>query len=117
MVSKKKRPLTLEVEGTESASKKMRLSDGASTSHSVTSVANKSSRSSIGGSRGRKSQDARDTIIKTEVDDDDVDDGNDDAGQTQHTNQSNVGELTCLLLACELKYAFWVLGFLLWKRR
>ncbi|PNF25609.1 hypothetical protein B7P43_G03834 [Cryptotermes secundus] len=92
MVSKKKRPLTLEAEGTESASKKMRLSDGASTSHSVTSVANKSSRSSIAGSRGRKSQDARDTIIKTEVYDvdDDDDDGNDDAGQTHHTNQSNV---------------------------
>jgi hypothetical protein len=106
MVSKKKRPLSLEVEVTESAGKKMRLSDGASTSHNVTSVTNKSSRSIIGGSRGKKSQDARETIVKTEVDDDD--DGNDDAGQTHHTNQSNVGESKCLLLACELKYTCWV---------
>lgn len=91
MVSKKKRPLSLDVEVTESAGKKMRLSDGASTSQSVTSVANKSSRSSIGGSRGRKSQDVREIIVKTEVDvDGDDDDGNDDAGQTHHTNPSNV---------------------------
>jgi hypothetical protein len=84
MVSKKKRPLPLEVEVTDSAGKKMRLNDSGSTSHSITSVPNKSSRSNMGGSRSKKSKDVTDPIIKTEDDDDDV--------QVQHTNQSNVGE-------------------------
>ncbi|KDR16195.1 Nucleolar transcription factor 1 [Zootermopsis nevadensis] len=81
MVSKKKRPLSLDVEVTESAGKKMRLNDSGGTSHSITSVASKSSRTIVGGSRSKKSNDARDPIVKT--DDDDV-------VQTHHTNQSNV---------------------------
>jgi hypothetical protein len=114
MVSKKRRPISLDVEVAEPAGKKMRLSDSASTSHSVTSTANKSSRSIVGGSRGKKTQDVRDTIVKTEVvDEDEVEegeeeDGNDDAGQTHHSDHTNVGELICLLLAYELKYGCWV---------
>jgi hypothetical protein len=97
--------MSLDVEVIEPAGKKMRLNDNASTSHSVASAANKSSRSNVGGSRGKKTQDARDTIVKTEVDDDDDDveeveeDGNDDAGQTHHSDHTNVGELTFILLA------------------
>jgi hypothetical protein len=96
MVSKKKRPLSLDVEVAESAGKKMRLSDGASTSHSIASVANKSSKSSVGVSRSKKSQETRDSIVKTEDDD--------DVGQTHQSNQSNVGGLTHLLLAFELRF-------------
>jgi hypothetical protein len=88
MVSKKKRPLSLDVEVTESAGKKMRLNDSGGTSHSITSVANKSSRSNVGGSRSKKSKDTIDPIVKTEDDEDD------DVVQTHHANQSNVGELT-----------------------
>ena len=55
MASKKKRPLAVEPEVTESACEKVRLNDGASTSYSIAPVA---------------------------------------MGQTHHTNQSNVGELT-----------------------
>lgn len=94
MVSKKKRPLSLDVEVTESAGKKMRLNDSGGTSHSITSVASKSSRTIVGGSRSKKSNDARDPIVKT--DDDDV-------VQTHHTNQSNVGELIHLVLPHEVK--------------
>jgi hypothetical protein len=106
MVSKKRRPISLDVEVIEPAGKKMRLSDSASTSHSVTSAANKSSRSNVGGSRGKKTQDARDTIVKTEVDDEveEEEDGNDDAGQTHHSDHANVGELTFFLLSYKLKY-------------
>jgi hypothetical protein len=104
MVSKKRRPISVDVEVAEPVGKKMRLSDGASTSHNVTSAASKSSRSSVGGSRNRKTQDARDTIVKTEVDGDEEEveeDGNDDASQTHHSDHANVGELACLLLAYE----------------
>jgi hypothetical protein len=95
MVSKKKRPVSLDAETADSAAKKMRLNDSGGTSHSITSVASKSSKTSMGGSRSKKSKDASDPIAKTEDDDDVV--------QTHHTNQSNVGELTYLILAHELK--------------
>jgi hypothetical protein len=107
MVSKKKRSLALEAEVTESVGKKVRLSDGASTSYSIAPVANKSDRSNVGGSRSVKSKDTRDSIIKTEVEEEEIEEeeevDEDDMGQTHHTNQSNVGELTHFLLGCTLK--------------
>jgi hypothetical protein len=106
MVSKKKRPLALEAEVVESAGKKARLSDGASTSFSIPPVANKSDRSNVGGSRSMKSKDTRDSIIKTEVEEEVIEEEDeeeeevdeDDMSQTHHTNQSNVGELTHFVL-------------------
>jgi hypothetical protein len=96
MVSKKKRPLALEAEVMDCASKKVRLSDGASTSYSIAPVTNKSDRSNAGGSRSMKSKDTRDSIVKTEVEEEEIEEeevDEDDMGQTHHTNQSNVGEL------------------------
>lgn len=107
MVSKKKRPLAVEAEVTESAGKKMRLSDGASTSYSIAPVATKSDRSNVGGSRSMKSKDTRESMIKTEVEEEDIEEeeevDEDDMGQTHHTNQSNVGELTYFLPGYTLK--------------
>ena len=111
MVSKKKRPLTVEAEVTESAGKKVRLSDGASTSYSIAPVATKSDRSNVGGSRSMKSKDSRESMIKTEVEEEDIEEeeeeeeevDEDDMGQTHNTNQSNVGELTYFLLGIALK--------------
>ena len=101
MVSKKKRPLAVEAEVTESAGKKVRLSDGASTSYSIAPVATKSDRSNVGGSRSMKSKDTRESMIKTEVEEEGIEEEDeeeevdeDDMGQTHHTNRSNVGELT-----------------------
>lgn len=102
MVSKKKRPLAVEAEVTESAVKKVRLSDGASTSYSIAPVATKSDRSNVGGSRSMKSKDTRESMIKTEVEEEEIEEeevDEDDMGQTHHTNQSNVGELTCFCWA------------------
>lgn len=121
MVSKKKRPLAVEAEVTESAGKKLRLSDGASTSYSIAPVATKSDRSNVGGSRSMKSKDTRESIIKTEVEEEDIEEEDevdeDDMGQTHHTNQSNVGELTYFLLDCTLKMISTLNSFffLLWK--
>jgi len=108
MVSKKKRPLAVEAEVTESAGKKVRLSDGASTSYSIAPIATKSDRSNVGGSRSMKSKDARESMIKTEVEEEDIEEeeeevDEDDMGQTHHTNQSNVGELTYFLQSYTLK--------------
>jgi len=111
MVSKKKRPLAVEAEVTESAGKKVRLSDGASTSYSIAPVATKSDRSNVGGSRSMKSKDTRESMIKTEVEEEGIEEeeeeeeevDEDDIGQTHHTNQSNVGELTYFLLGYTLK--------------
>jgi len=120
MVSKKKRPLAVEAEVTESAGKKVRLSDGASTSYSIAPVATKSDRSNVGGSRSVKSKDTRESMIKTEVEEEGIEDDEeeevdeDDMGQTHHTNQSNVGELTYSLLGYTLKMIC-TLDFLKWK--
>ena len=108
MVSKKKRPLAVEAQVTESGGKKMRLSDGASTSYSIVPVATKSDRSNVGVSRSMKSKDTRESMIKTEVEEEDIEEeeeevDEDDMGQTHHTNQSNVGELTYFLLGYTLK--------------
>ena len=108
MVSKKKRPLAVEAEVTESAGKKVRLSDGASTSYGIAPVATKSDRSNVGGSRSMKSKDTRESMIKTEVEEEGIEEEDeevdeDDMGQTHHTNQSNVGELTYFLLGYMLK--------------
>jgi hypothetical protein len=106
MVSKKKRPLAVEAEVTESAGKKVRLCDGASTSYSIAPVAAKSDRSNVGGSRSMKSKDTRESMIKTEVEEEEIEDeevDEDDMGQTHHANQSNVGELTHVLLGYTLK--------------
>lgn len=110
MVSKKKRPLAVEAEVTESAGKKMRLSDGASTSYSTVPVATKSERSNVGGSRSMKSKDTRESLIKAEVvEEEDIEEeevDEDDMGQAHNTNQSNVGELTYFLLGYTLKMIF-----------
>ncbi|XP_069678107.1 nucleolar transcription factor 1-A-like isoform X2 [Periplaneta americana] len=68
MVSKKKRPPPLAVDATtESIAKKIRPSDGASTSHSFTSVASKGNG---GSSRSKKSKEGKSVLVKTEDEED-----------------------------------------------